>query len=159
MPEKEFSFRYDVCAVSDLSAEEKHLLQAAADALRTAYAPYSNFRVGAAALLSNGQIVSGSNQENASFPAGLCAEGTALSAAASLHPHVPIQKLAIRAQSPKKVVEQPVAPCGICRQKLLEHETRYRNNIEIILMGETGPVYRIRSAKDLLPLSFTGNVL
>ncbi len=139
---------------STLLPYQQTLLREAKHALGLAYAPYSGFRVGAAALLANSAIVTGSNQENASSPAGLCAERTTLSVASSVHPGVPIRALAITAQADRLAVRRPVAPCGICRQSLLEVEERGQQPIEIILQGAEGPVYILRSARDLLPLSF-----
>lgn len=118
------------------------------------YAPYSNFNVGAALLLNNGQIIHGSNQENASYPIGFCAERTALSAAASLASHEKIKAIAITCSSAKNPVTQPAAPCGICRQTIFEAECKHQQDIEVILMGETGKIYVFRTIKDLLPLHF-----
>lgn len=137
----------------------QHLIQEARKAKEGAYAPYSNFKVGAALLLNNGKIVHGSNQENASYPIGLCAERTALSAAASLASHEKIKAIAITCSSEHNPVIKPAAPCGICRQSIFEAECKHQQNIEVILMGESGPVYIFKSIKDLLPLHFDANFL
>ena len=153
-----FSYReYD--DADELDVEEKKLLEHAKAAITTAYAPYSKFKVGAAALLENGKIISGSNQENASSPAGICAERVTLSAASAVYPDVPVKSLAITVKSNNSPASTPVAPCGICRQTLLEYEQRFKQNIVILLQGEQGKIYRIDSAKDLLPLYFSGEDL
>jgi cytidine deaminase len=138
----------------ELPEELAELLVQAKIAIATAYAPYSEFRVGAAVLLENGEIVSGSNQENASSPAGICAERVALSAASSLHPNVAVIALAVSAKASTGVLTEPAAPCGICRQTILEYEQRFNHDIEIILRGEAGKIFRISSVKNLLPLYF-----
>ncbi len=141
--------------IAELTSEDSCLIAAARDALKNAYAPYSKFRVAASVLLENGKIVSGTNQENASFPVGICAEGTALSAVSSLYPDVAVKKIAITVKSGTHVIDHPVAPCGICRQRILEYETRFNSAIEIILVGEKGTIYSIQSVKDILPLNFS----
>jgi cytidine deaminase len=123
--------------------------------LDDSYSPYSNFKVAAVILLENGATVTGTNQENAAYPAGICAEGTALGVASSLHPNVPIQKIAITVKSGHQPIKYPVAPCGICRQRLLEYEQRFEKDIEVILTGQTELTYRVKSVKDLLPLYFS----
>lgn len=156
MEEKQFTFSLKVyTAVHELPADEQMLISAARLALDNAYAPYSNFKVGAALLLANGKTVTGSNQENAAYPACICAEGTAFSAASSLYPDVAILKMAVTVKSDRRVVENPVAPCGICRQRILEYENRFSQPITIIMAGESGKVYSVDSVKDLLPLHFS----
>ncbi len=156
MIEKEIKFSLRVYDDSgELSAADNALMMQAKTALDSAYAPYSKFRVGAAVLLANGQVVTGTNQENASYPVGICAEGTALGTASSLYPNVAIKKIAITVKSETHVVDHPVAPCGICRQRLLEYENRYNQPIEIIVMGQEGKVYSIDTVKDILPLYFS----
>jgi len=137
----------------------KKLIIEAKKAKEGAYAPYSNFNVGAALLLNNGQIIHGSNQENASYPIGFCAERTALSAAASLASHEKIKAIAITCSSINNPVLQPAAPCGICRQTIFEAECKHHQPIEVILMGESGPIYIFKSIKDLLPLHFDADFL
>ena len=156
MKERELKFTIRVFeSVKELTAEDASLLAASKSALKDSYSPYSNFKVAATVLLANGQMVTGTNQENASFPVGICAEGTALSAASALYPDVAIKKIAITVKSGTHVLNHPVAPCGVCRQRLLEYETRFNNNIEIVLMGEEGEVYSVRTVKDILPLNFS----
>lgn len=137
----------------------KTLVVEAKKATHDSYAPYSNFFVGAALLLENDKIILGSNQENASYPIGFCAERTALSAAASLASNVKIKAMAITARSIKNPVFTPAAPCGICRQTIFEAECKHQQNIEIILTGESGKVYIFKSIKDLLPLHFDADFL
>ena len=135
------------------------LLEAARSATVHAYAPYSKFRVGAAVLLASGQIVSGSNQENASFPAGICAERVALSAASATYPGVAITAVALTLIQESGNSDQPISPCGICRQTMVEYETRFNHPIRIILGGETGEIFIMNRATDLLPFAFSSKEL
>ncbi len=141
--------------IQSLAPADAALIQAAKAVLNNSYSPYSSFKVAAAVLLENGEILTGTNQENASFPAGICAEGTVLSAVSSIYPHVAVKKLAVTVHSARQHIAHPVAPCGICRQRILEYETRFNSSIEILMMGEEGEVYTVNSIKDLLPLSFS----
>ncbi|MDD2602576.1 MAG: cytidine deaminase [Bacteroidota bacterium] len=143
----------DFLSLEELSEDELQLVYQAAEATKNAYAKYSRFYVGAAARLANGQVFIGANQENAAFPSGLCAERTAIFAAQANCPDQPVEMLAIAARNDIGLLEQPVTPCGACRQVILEIEDRYRQPIEILLYGRVG-VYKIKSIKDLLPLSF-----
>lgn len=146
-------------AIEDLQFDELELMNAAISARKNAYAPYSNFQVGAAALLENGEIVIGNNQENASFPAGLCAEGVAVFQAGARFPGVVIKAIAISAASKKNKVDKPAAPCGICRQSISEYENRQKSAIVLLMMGETGEVYKCGSVADILPLGFDKSYL
>lgn len=143
----------DFCSVDDLSETERKLVEKACEATKNSYAPYSKFNVGAAVLLKNGKIIAGANQENAAFPSGLCAERTAIFAAQANYPDQPITVLAIAARDANGLRNKPVTPCGSCRQVVLEVEERYKQPVEILLYGRSG-IYRIKSIKDLLPLSF-----
>ncbi len=143
----------DYCQPEDLTADEAELVRAAARATDNSYAKYSHFRVGAAVRLNDGRIVIGANQENAAFPSGLCAERTAIFAAQAQNPDQPVRCLAIAAADDDGLRAKPVSPCGACRQVILEIEDRYQQPVEILLCGTVG-VYRIKSVKDLLPLSF-----
>jgi cytidine deaminase len=118
------------------------------------YAPYSKFHVGAAALLKSGIIVTGSNQENAAYPSGLCAERTTLFYANSQYPDQPVLTLAIAARNEKGFMKEPIPPCGACRQVILETENRFNHPVRILLYGEDG-IYEAHSIEDLLPLTFT----
>jgi cytidine deaminase len=141
-------------SISELPEKFQQLLLKAKEAIQDSYAPYSNFKVGAAALLENGAIIKGSNQENASSPVGICAERVTLSAASASYPGIPVVALAITAKTGDYTLNHPVSPCGLCRQTLLEYEERYKKPIQVILQGETGKIYWIESSKELLPLSF-----
>lgn len=158
------NLKFEINYISFNSADElpehyQTLIAVAKKATNDSYAPYSGFFVGAALFLEDGQIISGSNQENASYPIGFCAERTALSAAASLASHIKIKAMAISARSLKNPVLSPAAPCGICRQTIFEAECKHHQNIEIILTGESGKVYIFKSIKDLLPLHFDADFL
>jgi len=144
---------------SKLPKNERLLLALAVDSLDNAYAPYSNFKVGASILLANGKMVGGSNQENAAYPMCLCAERVALSAAASEHPNVLIKSMAITVKAPIKIIDQPAMPCGSCRQALCEQEFRQKEPIQLVIRGEKGPIYIFKSAKDILPFSFDASFL
>jgi cytidine deaminase len=135
------------------------LLEAAKNATVYAYAPYSNFRVGAAIRLASGNILTGSNQENASFPAGICAERAVLSAASASFPGVEIMGLALTYINESGGGSRPISPCGICRQTLAEYEQRFGNPIRLILGGNSGEVFIIERATDLLPLAFSSQEL
>ena len=136
----------------DLPAADAALLEAARSATSLAYAPYSKFHVGAAARMASGAVIRGANQENASFPAGICAERTVLSLAASLYPGEAITALAI-SYVPAAAV--PITPCGICRQSIAEFQSRTHGVIRLILGGASGPVWVFEDAAALLPLTFT----
>lgn len=138
---------------------EADLLEIAVEAAKHAYAPYSHFKVGAAVLMKNGHIISGNNQENAVYPSGMCAERVALFYAAAQFPETPIAKIAITAIGHKTEVNQPVPPCGGCRQTMLEYEMKFGEPIEIIMAGEQGDVFIAKSAADLLPLAFNKEFL
>jgi cytidine deaminase len=141
-------------SIDELTTEDAMLLRGARNVTQFAYAPYSNFKVGAFANLENGKTVSGTNQENASFPAGICAERTLLSAASSLYPGIGINTLAISYNNLNGKSDRPVSPCGICRQSLVEFQDRTKKQIRIILSGMEGKVQVIENVKDLLPLVF-----
>ncbi len=130
------------------------LMQQAIAARNNAYAPYSKFQVGAAILLENNTIVTGSNQENAAYPSGLCAERTAIFYAGAKHPKVKMQVMAITAASQNKNVNLPIPPCGACRQAIAEYELKQNQPIMLYFMGETGEVIKSNSIANLLPLIF-----
>ena len=131
----------------DVPENYQQLMKEARLAKDGSYAPYSNFNVGAALLLNNGKIIHGSNQENASYPIGFCAERTALSAAASLASHEKIKAIAITCSSVHNPVTTPAAPCGICLQTIFEAECKHKQDIEVIRMGETGEMYVFKFIK------------
>jgi len=155
-----YNFSYEVYNnIDDLKKEDAWLLQHAKDASKGAYAPYSHFQVGAAARLINGEIVKGTNQENASYPVGICAERVLLSAVATLHPQVPIESMAVSYRSDNVKSDHPITPCGICRQTLQEYEQRVHSPIRLILGGLDGKIIVIEKASMLLPLSFSSTDL
>lgn len=144
--------RYRTMRVEELSAADRELVQKAAEAAARAYAPYSSFRVGAALRSKDASIVTGNNQENASFPAGICAERTALHAAMSADPSAVVTALVVMV--PQVKGEMPISPCGICRQALLEQETRQGTPMRVLLATSEGTVIELPSAASLLPLHF-----
>lgn len=148
-----FDFRvYD--SAEELDDKDASLLREARKVTEFAYAPYSSFKVGAFARLVNGQTVSGTNQENAAYPAGICAERTLMSTASGLFPGVGIDTIAISYNNLRGENNRPVSPCGICRQSFIEFQQRTKNPIRIILSGLEGEVYVIENAENLLPLVF-----
>jgi cytidine deaminase len=153
-------FNYAVYpSIEKLEKVDLDLMQIAIEARKNAYAPYSNFQVGAAVLLDNGEIVIGNNQENAAFPSGLCAERVAIYQASARFPNVVIKKVAITATSKNYVVEKAAAPCGNCRQSMMEYEQKQNQPIEVLLMGEIGEILKINSILDILPLAFDNSFL
>ena len=141
------------CQLDELSVADRELIEQAMKATDNAYAEYSHFYVGAAMRLANGRIVIGANQENAAFPSGLCAERTAVYSAQANFPDQSIEALALVARNDNGLIDNPVTPCGACRQVLLGVEERYGLPMRILMYGKSG-VYSVGSAKDLLPLSF-----
>lgn len=153
MKELNIITKVEILLESELTTEEKSLIQKAKDATEKSYSPYSNFAVGASIKMEDGSVFEGSNQENVSYPCGLCAERTALFYAANDRPKVSVKVLAIAAKSGGTFLEKPITPCGLCRQALLEYETRFKKDIKVLLYGTKG-VYRLNSVASLLPLQF-----
>ena len=145
-------YAYD--SLTELPEDIQSLMKEAVEARDKAYAPYSKFNVGAALLLDNGKVVTGSNQENASYPSGLCAERTAIYYAGAKYPEAQIVKMAITAASQNKKTTEPIPPCGACRQAIAEYEVKQNNPIVIYFMGETGKVVKSNSLANLLPFVF-----
>ena len=159
MKEMILQTRINVCSYDELSGADKAVVDAARAATANSYAVYSNFSVGAAVRLGNGTVVSGSNQENAAYPSGLCAERTTLFWANSQYPKEPVEVLAIAARSVQGELEFPITPCGACRQVMLETEKRFGNKMKIILYG-TRQCYVIDDGvRALMPLSFDSDSL
>lgn len=155
MNQEQYHFEYHrYPSKASLSAEDAKLLEAALKATEHAYAPYSSFKVGAAARLANGVIITGSNQENASYPVGICAERVLLGNAAVQFPGVAIVSMAITYQTTKRPSDTPVSPCGMCRQALVEFESRVTAPMRLILGGQEGEVIITNSALHLLPFAF-----
>lgn len=145
--------------VSELPLAIKNLMDKAQQARENAYAPYSHFRVGAALLLSSGEIVTGNNQENAAYPSGLCAERVAVFSAGANFPVDNILALAITARSENQPTTEAIAPCGACRQSLAEYEQKQKSPIATYFMGESGDIIKVDSIADLLPLGFDSKYL
>ena len=145
--------------LSELPQDIQNLMQAAFVARDNAYAPYSQFHVGAAILLDNGEIIKGSNQENAAYPSGLCAERTAIYYAGANFPDAKIIMMAISARAKNKETLTPIPPCGSCRQAIAEYEVKQKQPIAIYFMGERGSVIKSNSLQNLLPLLFTQEYL
>lgn len=143
-------------SIDEIPVQYKTLIIAANEALTSAYAPYSNFQVGAALLVDDDCIVKGSNQENAAYPSGLCAERVAFFSAGSQYPGKEIKAIAITTSFP---LENPIAPCGACRQVMAEYELKQKSPIKIILSHNGGNIYILNSMMDLLPLYFSGEWL
>ena len=160
MQEQKFGFSFEVYdSIDELNVDDRQLLIEARNVTDKAYAPYSNFHVGAAAKLSDHKIVTGTNQENASYPVGICAERVLLSAVSSLHPGIAIETIAVSYQSKKIKSDHPISPCGMCRQALLEYEIRIDKPIRLILAGQEGKIYIVNTVKFLLPFAFTPDEL
>jgi cytidine deaminase len=146
-------------SINELPKKIISLFKEAEKARDNAYAPYSNFQVGAAILFENGIVVTGSNQENAAYPSGMCAERVAIYYAGSKYPKQKIEALVISAKSNTKTVDSPVGPCGACRQSIAEYEFKQKRDIAIYFKGEVGKIIKSDSLKNLLPLSFDKSFL
>ena len=145
--------------LDQLPTDVRQLIEQAVEIRKKAYAPYSKFRVGAAILLDNGKIVLGSNQENAAYPSGLCAERVAIFYAGANYPDAKMLKIAISATSDLNSNTTPIPPCGACRQSIAEYEFKQEQPIEMYFMGEIGAIYKSDSLKNLLPFTFDKNFL
>jgi len=156
MAKKDFQFSFEVYSSDkELNQQDRELLKKAREVTDHAYAPYSKFLVGAVAKLSNGEIVAGTNQENASYPAGICAERSLLTTIGTLYPNMPIDTIAVSYDNKNGDSDKPISPCGICRQSLVEYENRVNQPIRLILSGMKGEVFVIEKATQLMPLSFS----
>ncbi len=154
MKEKDIVIPIVELGYDELSESQRRLVDMAREATKRAYAPYSKFRVGAAIELDNGEIVTGANQENAAFPSGTCAERTAAYYAHASYPDAHFKAIAIAAVgTDNNEIVEPVAPCGACRQALLEYETLAKQNVEVILVGSRA-IYVLPSVRSTLPLAF-----
>ena len=159
MQSKEIHIPINIYLLDELCANDQELMQAAIEATKRSYAPYSHFSVGAAARLKDGTIITGTNQENAAYPSGLCAERTTLFYANAAHPNQAIKALAVAAYTNGKFTNIPVPPCGACRQVMLEVEQRYHQPIRILLYGTEG-IYVVEGGiGELLPLTFDASFL
>lgn len=152
---RETIIRFEELTYDELPADEKVLVDTAVDATSRSYAPYSNFRVGAAIALDNGEIIAGSNQENVAFPSGTCAERSACFYAHARYPEAKFEKIAVAARGTDgEFTAEPTAPCGACRQALLEYEVLAGHDVPVILVGR-GKIYRLPSVRSTLPFAFS----
>ncbi len=159
MQKREYKINiFEADSINELEKEDINLVEKSQEVLKNAYAPYSKFRVGAAILLENGKIITGTNQENSAYPSGLCAERVAMFYANSQYPNVPVKTIAITAFFNNDYIKKPAPPCGSCRQVLLETETRFKKEIKIILFGKE-KIQIIEGVHQLLPLNFTDDFL
>ena len=145
--------------LEELDPQDAELLRRAHEATQNAYAPYSKFHVGAAVRLANGVIVTGNNIENAAYPSGLCAERVTMFAAMARYPGVPFEALAVTAHSGSKLIDEPVAPCGACRQVMVEVEQQSKRPLRVLCQGETGPVFAFDGIESLVPFIFLDKFL
>lgn len=145
--------------LDELKPRDAELMRLAHEATKSAYAPYSKFHVGAAVRLANGAIVTGNNIENAAYPSGLCAERVAMFAAMAQYPGVAFEALAVTAHSATKLIAEPVAPCGACRQVMVEVEQVSKQPLKVLCQGETGPVMVFDGIESLMPFIFLDKFL
>ncbi len=145
--------------LEELDPSDAELLRLAHEAARNAYAPYSKFNVGAAVRLANGAVVLGNNIENAAYPSGLCAERVAMFAAMAQYPGVPFEALAVTAWSSTKAIDEPVAPCGACRQVMVEVEQVSKRPLRVLCQGDMGPVMVFDGVESLMPFIFLDKFL
>lgn len=158
--QKELKINFEAIESYDqLDDTEKLLFNKAKEIRNIAYAPYSNFTVGCAILLENGEIVTGSNQENAAYPSGLCAERTAIFYTGANFPNVRITKLFVIGAPREALSSVPIPPCGACRQSILEYEAKQQDVIEVYFASLDGVIYKTKSVRDLLPFSFDASYL
>lgn len=158
MIQKKIEAEICILQFEELSTSQRTLIEQAKMQVKNAYAPYSKFQVGAAVELANGKIFGGNNQENAAYPSGLCAERVALFYANAQYPTIAVNTIAIAAYTNGAFLEDPISPCGACRQVLLESEVRFEQSIDLLLYG-TKQIYLLKNVKQLLPLAFDKNAL
>ena len=159
MQKKKIELSFITAHLSELSEQEQQLVANAKSSLKTAYAPYSGFLVGASVLLENGEIINGSNQENVAYPSGLCAERVALFYAGARYPDVKVKKIAVSVHSKNFEVTEVVSPCGACRQVMAEYEEKQEEAIKVILHSPTDEVLIANTVEDLLPFMFKSPLL
>lgn len=154
MTNKEIKISYmEYDSIEQMNPEDRELAQAAINATKHSYAPYSKFNVGAAVMLEDGEIITGSNQENAAYPSGLCAERTAMFYASANRPDKAMTKIAVAAGQEGKLCDSPATPCGACRQVMAQYQTKSGRNMEIILVGGR-KVWKFEKVDDILPFIF-----
>lgn len=155
MTQKTFTINYKTYSdISELENEDQLLCKKAVEALETSYSPYSQFRVGTALKLDDGEVVKGSNQENVAYPSGLCAERVALFSIGALKPTAVIEKMVITAQTDKFQIVNPVTSCGACLQVMAEFEQKQKKEIEVLFYCIGGEVLKVKGIKNLLPFAF-----
>ena len=160
MRKEQFICPYEVYdSMEELPQPDADLMHRAHEAARNAYAPYSKFKVGAAARLANGAVVTGNNIENAAYPSGLCAERVTMFSAMAQYPGVAIEALAVTAHSAKNTINEPVAPCGACRQVMVEVEQQSKRPLRVLCQGETGPIMVFDGIESLMPFIFLDKFL
>ena len=159
MQEKKIELSFITAHLSELSEQEQQLVTNAKSALKTAYAPYSGFLVGASVLLENGEIINGSNQENVAYPSGLCAERVALFYAGARYPDIKVKTIAVSVLSKNFEVNDVISPCGACRQVMAEYEDKQEQSIKVILHSPTDEVLIANTVEDLLPFMFKSPLL
>lgn len=160
MRKEQFICPYEVYGnLDEMTSQDAELVRKAHEATTHSYAPYSKFYVGAAVRMANGEIVLGNNIENAAYPSGLCAERVALFAAQAKFPGVPVEALAVVAHSESKVIDEPAAPCGACRQVMVEVEQNSKRPLRVICQGETGPIMVFDGIESLMPFVFRDTLL
>lgn len=160
MRKKQFICPYEVYDnLNELEPQDAELLRKAHEATAHSYAPYSKFHVGAAVRMANGEIVTGNNIENAAYPSGLCAERVALFGAMAKFPGVAVEALAVVAHSESKVINEPAAPCGACRQVMVEVEQVSKQPLRVLCQGETGPIMVFDGIESLVPFIFQNSLL
>ena len=153
MTDRKLILSYKEYTFDELSGEDRQLVEAAVGAMRNAYSPYSNFKVGAAVRLSDGSIVIGSNQENAAYPSGLCAERTAMFAASAQHPELDIRSLAVAGGLDGQLEEVPASPCGACRQVMAQYQRKAGAPMSVLVV-RADCVWKFDRVDDLLPFIF-----
>jgi cytidine deaminase len=141
-------------SLSELPDADQALLLEAKTAVASAYAPYSQFRVGCALRLANGVVVKGSNQENIAYPSGLCAERVAIFYAGATYPTIPVETMAITVKARDYEVQEPIMSCGACLQSMSEYELKFNKPMRIILQGETGDIYIAEGLRNFMPFMF-----
>jgi len=159
MEQKQITITYKEYSGKELSAWQKNLVEKSVEAQSSSYSPYSHFKVGAAILLDNDSVVLGSNQENAAYPSGLCAERVAIFSCGAIHPNKKIKAIAISASTDKFDLNELLAPCGACRQSMLEYEHKQGEEIIVLLKGVDSLVVEFSSVRDLLPIPFNCDAL
>lgn len=160
MRKKQFICPYVIYdSLDELEPQDAELVRLAHEATKSSYAPYSKFHVGAAVRMANGEIVTGNNIENAAYPSGLCAERVALFGAMAKFPGVAVEALAVVAHSESKVIDEPAAPCGACRQVMVEVEQVSKQPLRVLCQGETGPIMVFDGIETLVPFIFNNTLL